>query len=1246
MSTKPVPNVKLGLKVVALFASVIFIAGALASPANATIYNVNTVALLQTDLALAVSGDTIKLADGSYSFPAGTGLKFASPGVTLTSVNGPTKTTIQIPAASRAFLITSGSASISGITFTGSAGAKIDFGGAIEVNSTGNPSTATAVSISNCVFVACTADVGGAIDCDSSILTVSNCVFQGNVANASTGYGGAIMVSNVTSASPASTISNSLFVTNSAGRGGSLAVAGVLNATDRLVTVIDCSFTNNKALVAPAGGAASLYYCAPLFQGCILWSDGSGEISNQAGATPAIQYCDIQGGIASIVGATGSANINADPLFVTAPSGSNYGDLHLQDQSPCIGGNTGPGQPLKDFDGVTRGAFPAIGAYTHALVPRLLRVTAPAAAAVGSSPAFTVTSTDLYGHTVTTYTGTVHITSSDPSAVLPADNTLVNGTKSFNATLNTSGSQTISATDTVVPAISGTSNPIAVSGVATHFAVSVPPSASAGTPVSITVTALDASNNVAGLYTGTVHFTSNDGSAVLPANTTLVNGVKSLSVTFKTAGSRTLTATDTVAASINGTSAAIAVAPTAVTHLAVIVPASATAGAAFTVTVNALDAYNNTATGYTGTVHFTSTDPAGVLPANSTLVNGVKSFSVTMKTSGSRTITATDTVTYTIAGTSAAIPVSPGPATRFVLTAPDGATAGLSFVTTVTAKDAYNNTATNYAGTVHLTSTDSAAVLPADATLTNGVKSYGIVLKTAGSRTLTATDTVTPATTGTSSAIGVVPAATHHLLLTAPASATAGASFALTVTAKDAYNNTTPTYTGVVHLTSTDSAAVLPADTTLVNGTKSFSVALKTAGSRTISATDTSVSTIKGVTGAIAVNPGPIAKFVVTNPASATAGTAFTITVTAKDAVNNTTPSYAGMVHFTSTDSAAVLPADAALVNGTKMFTVVLKTTGSRGITAADSVTPTIKGSSSTITVVPGATTRFVIAAPASSTAGSAFGITVTAKDAANNTTPAYSGTVHFTSTDSAAVLPADATLVNGVKGFSMTLKTAGSRTITAADTVTAAIKGTSSAITVNPGPTTRFVVAVPASITAGSAFGITVTAKDSVNNTTPAYSGTVHITSSDSAAVLPADATLVNGVKAFSVTLKTAGSRTVTATDTVTAATKGTSSAITVNPGPTTHFVLTAPGSVPSGTAFSVTVTAKDAANNTTPLYAGTVHFTSTDPMAILPADTTLASGVMSLSVTLKTTGSRTITSTDTVTAAIKATSGPILVN
>jgi len=87
--------------------------------------------------------------------------------------------------------------------------------------------------------------------------------------------------------------------------------------------------------------------------------------------------------------------------------------------------------------------------------------------------------------------------------------------------------------------------------VATHFSVSTVSAASSGTPFNFTVTALDASNNTVTTYAGTVHFTSTDGSATLPANTTLTNGVKSISVTLNSAGAQTVTATDTTAGAVS-----------------------------------------------------------------------------------------------------------------------------------------------------------------------------------------------------------------------------------------------------------------------------------------------------------------------------------------------------------------------------------------------------------------------------------------------------------------------------------------------------------------------------------------------------------------------------------------------------------------------------------------------------------------------------------------------------------------------
>ena len=86
-------------------------------------------------------------------------------------------------------------------------------------------------------------------------------------------------------------------------------------------------------------------------------------------------------------------------------------------------------------------------------------------------------------------------------------------------------------------------------------------------------------------------------------------------------------------------------------------PNAQIAGTAFNVTVNAVDAnWNLISTN--DTVKITSSDANATLPANAALVGGTKSFSVTLRTVGSSTITASD-VTHTAiaASTSPAISV-------------------------------------------------------------------------------------------------------------------------------------------------------------------------------------------------------------------------------------------------------------------------------------------------------------------------------------------------------------------------------------------------------------------------------------------------------------------------------------------------------------------------------------------------------------------------------------------------------------
>ncbi len=201
---------------------------------------------------------------------------------------------------------------------------------------------------------------------------------------------------------------------------------------------------------------------------------------------------------------------------------------------------------------------------------------------------------------------------------------------------------------------------------------------------------------------------------------------------------------------------AVTTVPTA--HLAITLPAgTAKAGVPYTFTVNALDANNAAVPTYAGTVQITASDKSATLPANATLARGTGTFTVTFSTSGSYTITASDTVGNATAGTSAAVSVSFTP--RLAITLTGGTVAAAApFSFTVNALDGTNAVDSTFSGTVLITTSDVSAAVPANATLARGTGTFTVTFGTIGSYTITASDTAGNYAAGTSAAVSVTSA--------------------------------------------------------------------------------------------------------------------------------------------------------------------------------------------------------------------------------------------------------------------------------------------------------------------------------------------------------------------------------------------------------------------------------------------------------------------------------------------------------
>jgi hypothetical protein len=513
------------------------------------------------------------------------------------------------------------------------------------------------------------------------------------------------------------------------------------------------------------------------------------------------------------------------------------------------------------------------------------------------SIAFTATVSPIGGGTPT---GTVQfvIDGSDAGALVSLNQGVATSGSFSSLSVGTHSIQAIYSGDSNFAGSTGSFTQIVNPVAATALIVAgFPTPTTAGSVGSVTVAAEDSTGNIVPGYRGTIYFSSSDSQASLPGTYTFTaadNGVHTFNVVFRTAGYQVLVASDIRNGGVNGSQSGILVTPAAADHLLLAPSVSTTtAGTPFDFAVTVQDAYNNTVTGYTGTVAFSSADPYGAgLPAAYTFKTadgGVHTFAsgATLYTAGAWDVTAADTNNPGLTG-SANVYVVPAAPDHFLIT-PSVSTsvAGTPFDVTVTVLDAYNNTVTGYTGTVAFSSADPyGADLPAAYTFTaadGGTHTFAssATLYTVGSWDITATDTGNSGLNGTTSVL-VTPAAASHFLILAPSSAVAGSPFDITIEAVDPYGNVDTNYvtdpSGVVHFSTTDPdpGVVLPPDfqfTVDNQGVITFAggVTLITPADQTLMAIDTASgltddgSAVVTITapggGAAAVGIPPIAAF-------------------------------------------------------------------------------------------------------------------------------------------------------------------------------------------------------------------------------------------------------------------------------------------------------------------------------------------------------------------------------------------------
>lgn len=256
----------------------------LVAKVNAAIINVpGDAATIQAGIDLAVNGDDVVVADGTYSGPGNVNLNFNGKLIAVRSASGnPSLCIIDCFVDGRGFLFANGetnAATVNGFTIV-NGDALSESGGAILIQ-------ASSPTIANCIFDSCSTDIdGGGIAVLNGEPDISNCLF---IDCSASGFGGGLYV---LSSDPV--ITDCTFRNNLASFGGGL----YLRNSDSAVT--DCIFESNRA--DNDGGAALSSQGTPSFFSCIVTENsttqgnGGGLLLNASNAL--ISNCTINNNFA------------------------------------------------------------------------------------------------------------------------------------------------------------------------------------------------------------------------------------------------------------------------------------------------------------------------------------------------------------------------------------------------------------------------------------------------------------------------------------------------------------------------------------------------------------------------------------------------------------------------------------------------------------------------------------------------------------------------------------------------------------------------------------------------------------------------------------------------------------------------------------------------------------------------------------------------------------------------------------
>ncbi|STE81235.1 putative invasin [Escherichia coli] len=720
----------------------------------------------------------------------------------------------------------------------------------------------------------------------------------------------------------------------------------------------------------------------------------------------------------------------------------------------------------------------------------------------------------------------------------------------------------------------------------------------------------------------TVSVLADNGATTAPTVITGQDGTVEISVTSRTAGISTVTATINSSSQSQNVTFIADIRTAQIADLVVIKDGSVADGStANMLRVRVTDAFGNVLAGQT--VSVLAGNGATVASTVTTKPDGTVEISVTSQTAGISAVTASINSSSQSQNVTFVADVRTAKIADLVVIK-DGSEADGSTANTLRVRvtDAFGNALNGQ--TVSVLADNSATVAPTVTTQPDGTVEISVTSQTAGISAVTASINNSSQSRNVTFIADVRTAQIADLVVIKDGSEADGAT-ANTLRARvtDAFGNTLAGQT--VSVLAGNGATVAPTVITGQDGTVEISVTSHTAGVSAVTATINNSSQSRNVTFVADVRTAQIADLVVTRDNSVADGAmANTLRVRVTDAFGNV---LAGQtVSVLADNGATVAPTVTTQPDGTEEISVTSQTAGISAVTAS------INNSSQSrnVTFIADVRTAQIASLEVTqdnSVADGTMANTLRARvtDAFGNTLGGQ--TVSVLADNGATVAPTVTTQPDGTVEISVTSQTAGISAVTASINNSSQSRNVTFIADVRTAQIASLEVTQDNAVADGAmANTLQVRGTDANGNTLAGQ--TVSVMAGNGATVAPAVTTQPDGTVEIPVTSQTAGASAVTASINSSSQSRNVTFVADVRTAKIADLVVIKDGSVADGaTANTLQARVTDAFGNA--LAGQTVSVLADNSATVAPAVITEPDGTVDISVTSQTAGISTVTAT-----------------